>query len=156
MAKGGTVWKQNNWGWKRDINVIVTPFRGSVAPAVCGYWTEIWFAFCINCRKSVPFNSKIMIYTPTQKNRGKRSTLCRHGFELRISLLGSENAIHWNVALVVVWREINDQRPYLLDITPCSPFKFSRSFGRAFRIHLQGRIISRKRNQPENVWQIGP
>jgi hypothetical protein len=33
------------------------------------------------------------------------------------------------------------------DITSCSPSKFKRCFGGAYRLHLQGRKISRARNQ---------
>jgi hypothetical protein len=33
------------------------------------------------------------------------------------------------------------------DITPWSPLKFNRRFGRTYRLHLQGRRISRARNQ---------
>jgi hypothetical protein len=35
------------------------------------------------------------------------------------------------------------------DITPCSSFKFNRRFGGTYRLHLQGRRISRARNQHE-------
>jgi hypothetical protein len=35
------------------------------------------------------------------------------------------------------------------DITPCSPLKFNRRFGRTFLLHLQGRRISQARKQPE-------
>jgi hypothetical protein len=39
------------------------------------------------------------------------------------------------------------------DITPWSPLKVNRSFGGTYRLHLQGRRISRGRNQPESRWQ---
>jgi hypothetical protein len=39
------------------------------------------------------------------------------------------------------------------DITPCSPLKVKRRFGGTYRIHLQGRRISRARNQNESKWQ---
>jgi hypothetical protein len=35
------------------------------------------------------------------------------------------------------------------DITPCSPLKVNRRFGGIYRLHLQGRSISRLRNQRE-------
>jgi hypothetical protein len=35
------------------------------------------------------------------------------------------------------------------DITPCSPFKVNRRFGRTFRLYLQRRRISQTRNQRE-------
>jgi hypothetical protein len=35
----------------------------------------------------------------------------------------------------------------LRDITPCSPLKVNRRFGGTYRLHLQGRRISRARNQ---------
>jgi hypothetical protein len=38
----------------------------------------------------------------------------------------------------------------LWDITPCSPLKANRPFGGTYRIHLQGRRISRVRNQRES------
>jgi hypothetical protein len=39
------------------------------------------------------------------------------------------------------------------DITPCSPLKVNRRFGGTYHLHLQGRRISRARNQRENKWQ---
>jgi hypothetical protein len=36
------------------------------------------------------------------------------------------------------------------DTTPCSPLRVDRRFGETYRPHLQGREISRARNQPEN------
>jgi hypothetical protein len=42
------------------------------------------------------------------------------------------------------------------DITPCSPLKLNRRFGGKFRLHLQGRRISRVRNQRESRWQAEP
>jgi hypothetical protein len=38
------------------------------------------------------------------------------------------------------------------DITPCSPLSVNRRFGGTYRIHLQGRIICRARNQRESRW----
>jgi hypothetical protein len=45
-------------------------------------------------------------------------------------------------AVVMIW-----------DITLCSPLKVSRCFGGTYRLHLQGRNISRARNQLEGRWQ---
>jgi hypothetical protein len=39
------------------------------------------------------------------------------------------------------------------DITPCSPLKVNRRLGGTYRLHLQGRKISRARNQRESRWQ---
>jgi hypothetical protein len=39
------------------------------------------------------------------------------------------------------------------DILPCSPLKVNRRFGRIYRLHIQGRRISRARNQHESRWQ---
>jgi hypothetical protein len=36
------------------------------------------------------------------------------------------------------------------DITPCTPLKVNRRFGRIYRLHLQGRKMSRARNQLES------
>jgi hypothetical protein len=41
------------------------------------------------------------------------------------------------------------------DVTPCSPLKVSRRFGVTHHFHLQGRRISRARNQRER-WQAEP
>jgi hypothetical protein len=38
-------------------------------------------------------------------------------------------------------------------ITPCSPLKVNRRFGGTRRLYLQGRRISRARNQSESRWQ---
>jgi hypothetical protein len=40
-----------------------------------------------------------------------------------------------------------------LDITPCSLLKVNRRFGETYRLYLQGRKISRARNQRESRWQ---
>jgi hypothetical protein len=40
---------------------------------------------------------------------------------------------------------------YHLDIMPCCPLKVNRNFGETYCLHLQGRRISRARNQPENL-----
>jgi hypothetical protein len=42
------------------------------------------------------------------------------------------------------------------DITPCSPLKVNTCFGARSRLHLQGRRISRARNQRESMWQAEP
>jgi hypothetical protein len=42
------------------------------------------------------------------------------------------------------------------DITPCSPLKVNRHFGGAYRLQLQGRRISRARNQRGSKWKAGP
>jgi hypothetical protein len=39
------------------------------------------------------------------------------------------------------------------DATSCRPLKFNRSFVGIYRLHLQGRRISRPRNQCERKWQ---
>jgi hypothetical protein len=39
------------------------------------------------------------------------------------------------------------------DITPCSPLKVNRRFVETYRLHLQGRRISRARNQRESRWK---
>jgi hypothetical protein len=39
------------------------------------------------------------------------------------------------------------------DITPCSPLEYNRRFKGTYRLHLQGRRISRTRNQHESRWQ---
>jgi hypothetical protein len=39
------------------------------------------------------------------------------------------------------------------DVTSCSPLKVNRRFGKIFRLHLQGRKISRAGNQQESRWQ---
>jgi hypothetical protein len=39
---------------------------------------------------------------------------------------------------------------------PCSLLKVNRRFGGIYRLHLQGRRISRSRNQSENRWQCLP
>jgi hypothetical protein len=39
---------------------------------------------------------------------------------------------------------------FFWDITPCSPLKFNRRFGRTCRLHLQGRKISQARNQRDS------
>jgi hypothetical protein len=41
------------------------------------------------------------------------------------------------------------------DITTCGSLKVNRRFGRACRLHLQGRRISRARNQGESRWHAG-
>jgi hypothetical protein len=42
----------------------------------------------------------------------------------------------------------------LWDITPCSSLRVKRRFGGTYRLHLQGRKISRRRNQRESRWQV--
>jgi hypothetical protein len=39
------------------------------------------------------------------------------------------------------------------DITTCSPLKVNQHFRGTYRLHLQGRRISRARNQHESRWQ---
>jgi hypothetical protein len=40
------------------------------------------------------------------------------------------------------------------DITQCSPMKVNRPFGGTYRLHLEGRRISRARNQSESKVQF--
>jgi hypothetical protein len=42
------------------------------------------------------------------------------------------------------------------DITPFSPLKVNRRFGVTYHLHLQGRSISRARNQRKSRWQSLP
>jgi hypothetical protein len=39
------------------------------------------------------------------------------------------------------------------DMTPCGALRVNRLFGGAFRLHLQGKRISRARNQRKNGWE---
>jgi hypothetical protein len=39
---------------------------------------------------------------------------------------------------------------------PCNPLKVNRRFGGTYRLHFQGRIISRARNQRQSRWQTQP
>jgi hypothetical protein len=41
------------------------------------------------------------------------------------------------------------------DTTSCSPLKINRHFAETYRLHLQGRRISRARNQSASRWQAG-
>jgi hypothetical protein len=41
------------------------------------------------------------------------------------------------------------------DIMPCCPLKVNRLFGGTYRLHLQGRQISRAGNQLESSWHAG-
>jgi hypothetical protein len=64
--------------------------------------------------------------------------------------------VRWLVKLYKYRRNyklINRGDYYLWDITPCSPLKVKRRFGRTYRLHLQVRRISRARNQRESRWQ---
>jgi hypothetical protein len=40
------------------------------------------------------------------------------------------------------------------DTTPCSPLKVNGHFGGIYRLHFQGRGISRGRNLRECIWQV--
>jgi hypothetical protein len=42
------------------------------------------------------------------------------------------------------------------NLTPCSLLKVNRCFGGIFRLHLQGRRLSKERNQRESRWNAGP
>jgi hypothetical protein len=48
---------------------------------------------------------------------------------------------------------MTEQSSIFWNITPCSPLEVNRSFGRKYRLHLQGRKVSRTRNQRESRWQ---
>jgi hypothetical protein len=43
--------------------------------------------------------------------------------------------------------------PIFWDIRPCGPSKVNRRFGGTYRLHLQGRRISRESNQRDGRWQ---
>jgi hypothetical protein len=45
------------------------------------------------------------------------------------------------------------KRAVLWDITPCTPLKVNRRFGGTYCLHLQGRRISRARNQCKSRWK---
>jgi hypothetical protein len=45
------------------------------------------------------------------------------------------------------------KRPVFWDITQCSPLKVNRRFGGIYRLHLQGRRMSRARNRRKSRWQ---
>jgi hypothetical protein len=55
----------------------------------------------------------------------------------------------WNVA------NYNMKSSIFWDITPCSPMNFNRRFGGTYRLHLQGRRISRLRSQRGSRWLHG-
>jgi hypothetical protein len=57
---------------------------------------------------------------------------------------------------VLFYKLITLQNIIFWDITPCSPLKLNRRFGGIYRPHLQGRRISRARNQRERRWQGEP
>jgi hypothetical protein len=60
----------------------------------------------------------------------------------------SQSYVRFEVLTAVVMKSI-----IFCDITPCSPLKVNRRFGGTYRLHLQGRKISRARNQREIRWQ---
>jgi hypothetical protein len=66
-------------------------------------------------------------------------------------LIISDNSIHivgFEVLTAVVMKSSS-----FWDITPCNPLKVKRRFGGICRLYLQGRRISRARNQRESPWQ---
>jgi hypothetical protein len=56
-----------------DINM--TSFRSFSAPKFYGHSTEVFLVICANCKDSVHFNCSLMIYTPTQRNKGIRRAI---------------------------------------------------------------------------------
>jgi hypothetical protein len=62
-------------------------------------------------------------------------------------LVISYQIVGFEVLTAVVMKSTN-----FWDISPCSPLKVNRRFGRTYRLHLQGRI-SRARYQRDNRWQ---
>jgi hypothetical protein len=40
------------------------------------------------------------------------------------------------------------------DVTSCSPLNVNQRFGGIYRLHIQGRTITRERNQRESEWQL--
>jgi hypothetical protein len=55
---------------------------------------------------------------------------------------------------LLFWKhEPKVKRTIFWAVAPCSPLKVNRRFGRTYSLHLQGRWISRARNQRESKWQ---
>jgi hypothetical protein len=62
-----------------------------------------------------------------------------------------------NVLPVLIRRKISKmlKSTIFCDITPCSPLKVNRRFGGTYRLNLQGRRMSRARNQRESRYKAG-
>jgi hypothetical protein len=63
-------------------------------------------------------------------------------------ILTKKRNVRFEVLTAVVMKSI-----IFSDITSCSPLKVNQRFGGIYRLHPQGRRISRVRNQDESKWQ---
>jgi hypothetical protein len=96
------------------------------------------------CPPQIPYN---LTWDRTQAAAVgiRRLTACHarsRAFVNTIMHLGSEVLIAVVMKSYIFW-----------DITPCRPLKVNWRFGGTCRLHLQGRRISRARNQSESSWQ---
>jgi hypothetical protein len=67
-----------------------------------------------------------------------------HNFEVRVT---------HNCYCTLNVQCVDQKSTIFWDITPCSPLEVNRLFGGTYRLHLQGRRISRARNQSKIRWQ---
>jgi hypothetical protein len=77
------------------------------------------------------------------------------GFSEEIQLSRTVFLKSWAATVVEVSRDliILLKSTICRDIMPCSPLRVHLRFGGKYCLHLQGRKISRERNQNESRWQ---
>lgn len=63
-----------------------------------------------------------------------------------MSVLTANNNLFYE-AVSNSWTAMTMKNSYLWDVTPCSPMKATRRFGRTYRLHSQGRRTGQARNQ---------
>jgi hypothetical protein len=147
LAKHSCVWSGFSSSSHEDEGCLTCRHLSSSAPRnrplVTCYWSHNRVKVRTKRRKLISG-----IYDRVKpKSRRSNSPESRNG---RTSLR------RWNI-INFVWFEVLTavvmKSSVFWDITPCIPLKFNQRFGGTCRLHLQGRSISRTRNQRESRWQ---
>jgi hypothetical protein len=76
--------------------------------------------------------------------------------KVKLTLMSPKNARYKKSVGFEVLTAVVMKSSIFWDIMPCSPLEISRRFGGIYRLHLQGRIINRARNQRESRWHSLP
>jgi hypothetical protein len=96
-------------------------------------------------------HTHVVVYLNRAATREGHHLLDRGGVAPRVLVGVQHDVVHLRQSIPM----FGSNNTSLRYITPCSLLKFNRRFGETYHLHLQGRRISRARNQRESRWQAG-
>jgi hypothetical protein len=129
------------WGQPTFCSVVT----GDSFPGSKAGWGWSWPFNWIYCKVKY-----VWIYTSSSPYIFRAWWFIKYGPKFVFYLLRFPNTEDLTYVRLEIFTAVIMKSSISWDITPCSPLKVCRRFGRTCRLHLQGRRMSRARNQSES------